>query len=510
MEMKLKINRETTIGLSVLLLLLITLGAVAARQFMRPRVPPEAVARAEEKALEECVDGHAKREADARPELVLPTREETPHHESLPLNDPGPWNTAANPSPRPAPEGRRKMDDPPTGGTEASFAAFDRPTALGPREEAKSEKREGEPGTTFAPPELPPNATDSRHSPAATARSEERRTREDSKSLKVEVSDGALKDETPRRLERDAAAEMPASAFQAMPPGPGASVMETARLPPRDRPAAGMGVDREAARLEAEGARSRGFAGGDVPVERSAAGSTYAGGAPSGPAERYREDPAYRAAGNPLPYSSAPTGDGASNYSATPAGYRAENLPRRDDAFSDGVRSQDRPREDGTYEVQPNDSYWTISEKVYHSGAYFKALAEQNRGRAARPDRLPPGLVISTPPVAQLEKDYPDLCPRPNRRETVRDRAAGAAGMVMAGNPGGGRPYVVQEGDTLSSIARNELGKVSRWAEIYQLNRQVLGKDYDYLTPGMRLMLPLRDPPSVDRTARRGDDGPTR
>jgi len=79
--------------------------------------------------------------------------------------------------------------------------------------------------------------------------------------------------------------------------------------------------------------------------------------------------------------------------------------------------------------------------------------------------------------------------------------------MVMAGNASGGRPYVVQEGDTLSSIARNELGKVSRWAEIYQLNREALGKDYDYLTPGMRLMLPLRDAQPGDRTTRRGDEG---
>ena len=130
-------------------------------------------------------------------------------------------------------------------------------------------------------------------------------------------------------------------------------------------------------------------------------------------------------------------------------------------------------RSDGTYEVQPNDSYWTISERVYGSGAYFRALAEQNRGKAARPDRLPPGLVISTPPVAQLEKDYPDLCPRPNRRETVRNRAAGAS---MAATAGGGRTYVVQEGDTLSSIARNELGKVSRWAEIYQTQSRGLGQ----------------------------------
>ncbi len=76
----------------------------------------------------------------------------------------------------------------------------------------------------------------------------------------------------------------------------------------------------------------------------------------------------------------------------------------------------------------------------------------------------------------------------------------------MTGVPGG-RTYVVQEGDTLSSIARNELGKVSRWAEIYQLNREALGRDYDYLTPGMRLTLPPRDSQAGgDRTTRRSDD----
>jgi nucleoid-associated protein YgaU len=77
----------------------------------------------------------------------------------------------------------------------------------------------------------------------------------------------------------------------------------------------------------------------------------------------------------------------------------------------------------------------------------------------------------------------------------------------MASTPGGGRTYVVQEGDTLSSIVRNELGKVSRWAEIYQLNREALGKDYDYLTPGMRLVLPIRDSQPSDRTTRRDDSG---
>ena len=215
--------------------------------------------------------------------------------------------------------------------------------------------------------------------------------------------------------------------------------MDTIPPAPRDGMAAGMPVDPEASRREAERLRERRMASGDAALDRPPAGNTFAAGAPPiGPAPRYGYDQAPQAAvGNPSPYYSAPMADGASNYPAAPGGYRPENLLRRDDL--NGQRAQNRLRTDGTYEVQPNDSYWTISERVYGSGAYFRALAEQNRGKAARPDRLPPGLVISTPPVAQLEKDYPDLCPRPNRRDAVRERAAGAASLVsMTGAPAGG------------------------------------------------------------------------
>ena len=36
------------------------------------------------------------------------------------------------------------------------------------------------------------------------------------------------------------------------------------------------------------------------------------------------------------------------------------------------------------------------------------------------------------------------------------------------------------EGDTLFNIARYELGKASRWVEIYEFNRDLLGKDFNY------------------------------
>jgi hypothetical protein len=55
---------------------------------------------------------------------------------------------------------------------------------------------------------------------------------------------------------------------------------------------------------------------------------------------------------------------------------------------------------------------------------------------------------------------------------------------------------VVEEGDNLSDIARFELGKASRWVEIYELNRNRLGTDFDYLVPGTSLAMPGGGPGS--------------
>ena len=52
------------------------------------------------------------------------------------------------------------------------------------------------------------------------------------------------------------------------------------------------------------------------------------------------------------------------------------------------------------------------------------------------------------------------------------------------------RTYMVQEGETLFDIARQQLGKASRWVEIYQLNRERLGDKLENFRPGMTLLLP--------------------
>jgi nucleoid-associated protein YgaU len=63
----------------------------------------------------------------------------------------------------------------------------------------------------------------------------------------------------------------------------------------------------------------------------------------------------------------------------------------------------------GFYVIQPNDSFWTISQRVYGTGRYFQALYEHNRRLCPQPDRLSSGVTIETPEPYLLERAYPDL-----------------------------------------------------------------------------------------------------
>jgi nucleoid-associated protein YgaU len=66
--------------------------------------------------------------------------------------------------------------------------------------------------------------------------------------------------------------------------------------------------------------------------------------------------------------------------------------------------------EDSTV-VAPDDTFWTISQRVYGSADYYKALYQHNRDRFRRPDRLPIGARVATPPAEELCRLYPRLAP---------------------------------------------------------------------------------------------------
>jgi nucleoid-associated protein YgaU len=144
-----------------------------------------------------------------------------------------------------------------------------------------------------------------------------------------------------------------------------------------------------------------------------------------------------------------------------------------------------QPHRAGQYVVQPNDNYWTVSEKVYGTGGYFKAIYEHNRRQHSQSDRLQVGDVLDVPDETVLQQAYPQLCPK-----SGRDAQSAPAVAANVGAPPGMRLYSVADGDTLYEIARRELGRASRWGEIYQLNHDQLGNDFGYLRPGTQLLIP--------------------
>jgi nucleoid-associated protein YgaU len=140
---------------------------------------------------------------------------------------------------------------------------------------------------------------------------------------------------------------------------------------------------------------------------------------------------------------------------------------------------------DELYTVERNDNYWSIAQKRYGSGAYFKALYEYNRRQAGQANIISPGTQLRLPDEATLHRLYPTLCPPPQR---LADR--GQARTASANVEAGRGDYEVQDGDTLFRIARRELGNGSRFAEVYELNRDRIGQPTDRLQPGTRLRLP--------------------
>jgi hypothetical protein len=77
--------------------------------------------------------------------------------------------------------------------------------------------------------------------------------------------------------------------------------------------------------------------------------------------------------------------------------------------------------------------------------------------------------------------------------------------LFAAGHPGPGHPattgqpvitpprphvYVVEQGDTLFSIAARLLGDGSKWPEIYDLNKDVIGDNPAVIKPGEQLTIP--------------------
>ncbi len=132
--------------------------------------------------------------------------------------------------------------------------------------------------------------------------------------------------------------------------------------------------------------------------------------------------------------------------------------------------------DEGTYQTQEGDSFWTIAELKYGDGRFFRALYEHNRSMIEDFDRLTINTLIKTPSLDYLKLQYRNLCP-PDQLASDSSR----------------RVYTTIDGDTLFDIARRSTGQASRYLELLKLNRDRLPMGANHLTrlpPDIQLMLP--------------------
>ncbi|MGW6859179.1 LysM peptidoglycan-binding domain-containing protein [Streptomyces xanthophaeus] len=141
-------------------------------------------------------------------------------------------------------------------------------------------------------------------------------------------------------------------------------------------------------------------------------------------------------------------------------------------------------------DARPAESLWSIAEQVLGDGQRWEEIAALNEGRtmadgsvfhAQQP--IQPGWTLHLPADAHT-------APSPGPSSVPDPQQAGTAGSSAPAT------HTVQEGESLSGIAAEQLGDAGRYGEIFDLNkgRALPGggvfTDPDLIRPGQQLALP--------------------
>jgi nucleoid-associated protein YgaU len=124
--------------------------------------------------------------------------------------------------------------------------------------------------------------------------------------------------------------------------------------------------------------------------------------------------------------------------------------------------------------VQLGDTLSSLAVLYYGSEKYTQFLIDSNP-QLVDPNRIQVGTVIKIPPKPPDET----LQRRTAPMQPSSERAAGQR-----------RTYRVQPGDSFYAIAQNVLHDASRWQELFELNRELVGGDPTHLQVGQVLVLP--------------------
>ncbi|MBN2593843.1 MAG: LysM peptidoglycan-binding domain-containing protein, partial [Sedimentisphaerales bacterium] len=149
-----------------------------------------------------------------------------------------------------------------------------------------------------------------------------------------------------------------------------------------------------------------------------------------------------------------------------------------------------------TYVVTKGDNLAVIAKKFYgeelgNTRANIDILFKANTTTLESPDKIKVGQKLIIPLVPDLTQSAPqpaNVFPK-SLVETVPankvDRIPPRNALIRVSD----RYYVAKDGDSLWSIAAKELGKGTRYNEIFTLNSDIM-KDPGNVVPGMRLKMP--------------------
>jgi nucleoid-associated protein YgaU len=119
--------------------------------------------------------------------------------------------------------------------------------------------------------------------------------------------------------------------------------------------------------------------------------------------------------------------------------------------------------------------YETMLEAAKKEAAEAKARAAEAKAKEAK----------KAEDAAAEAKARVEAAKREAQLRAAQERAAKARELAAAKK----RAYVIQPGDSLSKIAKEELGDASRWPEIFELNKDKI-KDPNLIHPGQELKMP--------------------
>lgn len=205
----------------------------------------------------------------------------------------------------------------------------------------------------------------------------------------------------------------------------------------------------------------------------------------SGPAVDAETDSV--AALTPLPVQSAsvPPIDPATIEPISRTKSRASNPPIRTANTDASIRSGSVALEPREYTIQEGDTLRGIASRLLGSSSQYVRLYDENRDVLTDPDHVIAGqtIRIPSPPIGKSATPLPAVAnsaPLQPRKPNNQPRLQPTADS---------RVYEVTDGDTLTGIARTQLGKASLYLELLHANRDQLTSPED-LRPGMILRLP--------------------